>query len=169
MSYFQDQPTLLVHLHPKLFNAFDFGHAIPNKFHSSPNDNKSIKRKSKGDYHMLAVLSFRSGFVFSIISLSLSEFCNEPVYCTTWKRKQTMEYKPHRVCEQTKSKQTQNQVTSHSNWTSVILFNLAQKQGNGIIKGWLSYLTSGQKEDFLSVRYCLAQHDVWSWRQSNLL
>ena len=35
---------------------------------------------------------------------------------------------------QTKKK---SQVTSHSKWPSVILFDLAYKQGNGIIQGWL--------------------------------
>ena len=105
---------------------------------------------------MLSVLSLRPGIVFSINSLSLSRFCNDPVYCTTWKCKQTMEYKLHRICEQTKSKQKQNQVTSHSNSTNVILFHLAQKQRNCIIKGWLSYLTSEPKK-----KISCQKHIVW--------
>ena len=52
-----------------------------------------------------------------------------------------MEQQPHRACERTKSKQKQNQVTSHSNWPRVLLFDLAHKQCNGIIKGWLHCLT----------------------------
>ena len=39
-----------------------------------------------------------------------------------------------------KTKQKQNQVTSHSNWPRVLLFDLAHKQCNGIIKEWLYYL-----------------------------
>ena len=38
-----------------------------------------------------------------------------------------MEQIPHCACEQTKSKQKQNQVTSHSNWTRVLLLDLAHK------------------------------------------
>ena len=33
-----------------------------------------------------------------------------------------------------------HQVTSHSNWPCVLLFDLAHKQCNGIIKEWLHYL-----------------------------
>ena len=51
--------------------------------------------------------------------------------------------------ERTKSKQNQNQVTSHSNWPWLLLFNLVHKQCNGIIKGWLHYLTSESKGRFL--------------------
>ena len=47
-------------------------------------------------------------------------------------------------------------------------FNLAYKQYNGIIKRWFQYLT-GQTEDFLTIIYCLAQHDIWSWRKSNFI
>ena len=46
---------------------------------------------------------------------------------------QTMEQKPHRECERTKLKQKQNQVTPHSNLWSVLMFDLAHKQGSGII------------------------------------
>ena len=42
--------------------------------------------------------------------------------CTTWKLKQTMKQQSHRACERTKSKQKQNQVTSHSNWPRDLLF-----------------------------------------------
>ena len=61
--------------------------------------------------------------------------------CTTWKRKQTMEQQPHHTCEQTKSKQKQNQVTSHSNWPRVLLFGLVHKQCNCIkVSAWLSMI-----------------------------
>ena len=43
----------------------------------------------------------------------------------------------------------QNQVMSYSNWPRVLLFDLAHKQCNGIIKGWLHYLTSEPKGRFL--------------------
>ena len=58
----------------------------------------------------------------------------------------------HRAYKRAKLKQKQNQVTPHSNWPRVLLFNLAHKQCNGIIKGWLHCLQS-QKEDFLSIIY----------------
>ena len=60
-----------------------------------------------------------------------------------------MEKQPHRACERTKSKQKRNQVTSHSNLTRVLLFDLAHKQSNGIIKGWLHCLTSESIGRFL--------------------
>ena len=43
--------------------------------------------------------------------------------------------------KRTKSTQKQNQGTSHLNWQHVLLFDLAHKQCNGIIKGWLDCLT----------------------------
>ena len=46
-----------------------------------------------------------------------------------------MEQQTHSACEQTKSKQKQKQVTSHSNWPPILLLDLAHKQGSGIIKG----------------------------------
>ena len=54
------------------------------------------------------------------------------------------------TCELTKLKQTQNQVTSHSKWPRVLLFDLAHKQCNGIIKGRLYCLTSELKGRFLA-------------------
>ena len=54
---------------------------------------------------------------------------------------QTMEQQPHRACKRTKSKQKQNQVTSHSNWPRVLLFDSAHKQCSGIIKWWVHCLT----------------------------
>ena len=62
---------------------------------------------------------------------------------------QTIEQQPHRVCEWAKSKQKQNQVTSHSNWPRVLSFDLAHKQCNDIIKGWLHCLTPESIETFL--------------------
>ena len=41
-----------------------------------------------------------------------------------------------------------NQVTSHSNWPRVLLFDLAHKQCNGIIKWWLHFLTWESKGRF---------------------
>ena len=66
--------------------------------------------------------------------------------CTIWKRKQTTEQQLHLAFERTKSKQKQNQVTSHSNWPRVPLFKLAC---SGIIKGWLHCLTSESQGRFL--------------------
>ena len=56
-------------------------------------------------------------------------------------------FKWYRACERTRSKQ--NQVTSHSNSSSVLLFDLAHKQYNGVIKGWLHCLMSESKGRFL--------------------
>ena len=47
--------------------------------------------------------------------------------------------------EWTKSKQRQNQVTSHSNWAHILLFDLAHKQWNGIIKGSLRAISVNRK------------------------
>ena len=49
------------------------------------------------------------------------------------------------ACERTKSKQKQNQITSHSNWPRVLLFRVAHKQCNRIIKRWVHCLTSELK------------------------
>ena len=69
-------------------------------------------------------------------------FCNQCFIWTTSKCEQTMEQQAHHACEQTKSKWKQNQVTSHSNWSHVLLFNFAQKQHNSITKGWVHCLMS---------------------------
>ena len=47
--------------------------------------------------------------------------------------------------ERTKSKQRQNQVTSYSNWAHILLFDLAHKQWNGIIKGSLRAISVNRK------------------------
>ena len=47
-----------------------------------------------------------------------------------------------------KSKQKQNQVRSHSNEPSVLLFDLAHKQCNGIVKGWPHCYSSEWKGTF---------------------
>ena len=60
-----------------------------------------------------------------------------------------MENQPQCACERTKSKQKRNQVTWHSNWPRVHLFDLARKHCNFIIKGWLHCLTSESKGRFL--------------------
>ena len=44
---------------------------------------------------------------------------------------------------------TKNQVTSHSKWPRVLLFDLAHKQCNRIIKGWLHCLTPESVGKFL--------------------
>ena len=43
----------------------------------------------------------------------------------------------------------QNQVTSHSNWPRVLLFDVAHKQCNDVIKWWHLCLTSESKGRFL--------------------
>ena len=66
---------------------------------------------------------------------------------------QTMEQQPHRTCERTKSKQKQNQVTSHSNLPRVLLFDCAPKQCSGIVKGWFHCLTPDPIGRFLVIIY----------------
>ena len=61
----------------------------------------------------------------------------------------------YRACKQKKPKQKQNQVTWHSNWPLVLLFDLAHKQ---YIKynSWkvdFNVWRHSQKEDFLSITY----------------
>ena len=90
---------------------------------------------------MLSGPSVRSAFVFSINSLNLSGF---PFLCLAF-----LLTSFHFACERTKSKQKQNQVTSYSNWPHILLFDLAQKQCNDIIKGWLHCLTSESNGRFL--------------------
>ena len=94
-------------------------------------------------YHKMYFIYNYSRFKYLLV---LKSTC---FICTTWKRKQTMEEQPRRAYEQTKSKQIQNQVTSHSNQPSVLLFDLVHKQCNGIIEGWLHCLTSESKGRFL--------------------
>ena len=55
----------------------------------------------------------------------------------------------NRACGRTKSKQKQNQIMLHSNWPRVLLFYLAHKQCNGMIKGLLHCLTLESKGKFL--------------------
>ena len=77
--------------------------------------------------------------------------------CVTCKHKQTIEQQPHRACESTKSnKKIINKATSYSNLPRVLLFDLAHKQCNDIIKGWLHYLTSESKGRFLANTILLA-------------
>ena len=71
-----------------------------------------------------------------------SNFKRIPTSPHSYPLQQTMEKQPHRACKRKKSKQKQNQVTSQSNWPRILSFDLAHKQFNGIIKGWLHCLTS---------------------------
>ena len=87
---------------------------------------------------------------------------------TTWKCKQTMEQQPNRAYERTKLKQKQNQRTSHSNWSHVVLFDLAHKQCRASLKDTFS-LPSESKGIFLVNSILIAQHDAWSWRKPNFL
>ena len=88
-------------------------------------------------------------FLFLIIHIFRTHFAINLSFYTTWKRKKTMEHQQYHTYEQTKSKQKQNQVTSHSNWPSVLLFDLSHKHCYGIINGWRHCLTSESKRRFL--------------------
>ena len=104
------------------------------------NDNNTLKM------NIIVIL-----FAFLVLILQWTCFIS-----TTSKRKQTMEQQQHGACERTKTKQKQNQVTSHWNWARVLFSDLAHKQCNGIIKGCLSCLTSESKGRFL-IKYV----NVW--------
>ena len=106
-------------------------------------------------------------FLYTFLVLILQSVCF--IY-KIWKRKQTMEQQPHRACEQTTSKQKQNQVTSHSNWPRILLLDLAHKQVIVSLKYDFVVWHHSQKEYFLSIiNLCLAQHYIGSWRNSNFL
>ena len=65
----------LAHLGPIFFHHLDLRRPISNKPpSSSPNDNQSIKRKPNPRITISVIRSFRSVFVFSINSLTLSGF-----------------------------------------------------------------------------------------------
>ena len=78
--------------------------------------------------------------------------------------KQTIE-QLHRACERTKSKQRQNQVTSHSNWIRVVLFDLIHQQWYHQRMATLSGVRANKNLSILS----MTQQDVWSWCKSNFL
>ena len=80
-----------------------------------------------------------------------------------------MEDQPCHACEQTKSKQKQNQFTSDSNYPCVLLFDLAQKQCNGIIKRWLHCLTSELKPRFLVNKTIFVWFNMMPGRGANLI
>ena len=108
-------------------------------------------------------------FTFLLLMLQSTYFI-----CTSWKRKGTMEQQSHRTCEWIKSKQKQNKNKVTPNWPRILQFHLAHKQCNGIIKGWLHYLTSESKERFLVnnilLAWCLvmARLDVKNARKPNI-
>ena len=81
------------------------------------------------------------------------------LFCTTWKRKQTMEQQRHRACERMKS----------NTKSRPIQIDLAQKQCNGIIKRWLHCLTSESKGKFIFNNILMFDSACWSWRKSNFL
>ena len=57
---------------------------------------------------------------------------------------------PNDTVHLNKQNQNKNKTESrHSNWPRALLFDLAHKQSNGIIKGWLHCLTSESKGRFL--------------------
>ena len=94
-------------------------------------------------------------YLFTFLVLILQSTC---FIWTNWKRKykQTIEQQPNRACKRAILKQKQNQATSHSNLTPILLFDLAHKQCNGIIQGCFCCLNSeskGRKEGFLSIIY----------------
>ena len=119
----------------------------------------SCPKKSQKDFHLK---------LFTILVFILQSTC---FICTSWKCKQTMEQQSHGACEWAKSKQKQNKskVTLHLYWPPILLSDLAQKQCNGIIKGWLHYLMSESKGRFLVNNILLAWCLVMAQIQFSLI
>ena len=94
----------------------------------------------------------RNYLLFIIIHIFSTHFAiNLGFFWVFWhklKTSKTMDQQPDITCEGTKSKQKQNQVTSHSNWPRALLFDLAHRKCNGIMKGWFHCLTSESNERF---------------------
>ena len=66
-------------------------------------------------------------YLFAFLVLILQSTC---FICTTWKRKQTMEQQPNRVCEQAKSKQN---VTSRQIQIDHVIYYLIQSTNNVMV------------------------------------
>ena len=58
-------------------------------------------------------------------------------------------------------------ITSHSNWPRVLLFDLAHKQCNGIIKGWLHYLKSESNTRFFVNNISMSFLSIMSGHDAN--
>ena len=138
---FSRPPTLLVHLHPIFFHPLDLGRPISNDPPPPPPPPQFQTKASLSAswlYTLVCAVVHKYHemfFLFIIIHNLLLVLQLTCFISTTWKRKQTMEKQPHRACERMKSNQKLNQVMPHSNWPRVLLFDLAHKQCNGIIKG----------------------------------
>ena len=101
-------------------------------------------------YHEMSFIYNYSNFYYL--------FCNQPENVNKlWNNDRTV----NRAFERTKSKQKQNQVRSHWSWPRVILFDLAHKRCNGIIKGWLLCLTSEWKGRLLVSNIQLVFGSAW--------
>ena len=98
--------------------------------------------------------------LFIIIQIFSTHYAIDLFCLPNLKRKQNIKQQPHHVYEWTKSKQKQNQVTSHSNCTRILLFYLVHKQCNGIVKGLLHCLTS-ESNGRLPVNNILFFVSVW--------
>ena len=134
------------------------------QFQTNPpflSDNQSVKRKHnpkmtikcyqvgfRFQYQLINFIWLSFDFFSFRRSLTICFFVAFSCVCSC--PKQTIEQQQQRACEQTKSKQKQNQVVSRSNWPRVIVFDLPHKQCNGIIKGWFHCLTSASKGRFLN-------------------
>ena len=89
---------------------------------------------------------------FFSIHFAISLFCLHSL--------KTMEQQRHHACKPMKSKQKQND-HSHSNWPCI--------HAIVSLKDDFTVWRQTRKEDFLSIMYCLVQHDAWSWRKPNCL
>ena len=85
-------------------------------------------------YHKMSFIYNYSRFWYS--------FCNQPVLFSKLENVSNLWNDNRTVHVNKRNENKKNQVTSYSNWPSVLLFDLAHKQCSGIIKGWLHFLTS---------------------------
>ena len=109
------------------------------------------------------------------LSFDLFPFSWSPTICffvplyscvCSCKHKRTMEQQPHRECEWNQNKNKTKHVTFELTTHSIV--RLSPNNAMVSLKDDFTVWRQRQKKDFLSI-YCLAQHDVWSWRKSNYL
>ena len=152
LSNFQDPPPRLSIYFQSSFTSL----TLDVQFQTNPSSLPNFKRKPHyllfGGFMLWCVQlskNITKCLLFIITQIFSTHFAINLYFCTTWRRKQTMEKQPHHACERTKLKHKRNQVTLHSNWPRVLLFDLAHKQCSGIVKGWVLCLTSVSKWRFL--------------------
>ena len=118
-------------------------------------------------YSFVAVVqNIANCLLLIILYIFRTHFAMNLFFCTTCKRKETMEQRPHFACEGAKSKQRQNQVMYVAfklTTRSVVRFSPEKTQRYH--KGMVSLSDIRVKRKI--VYQYLTEHHVWSWRKSN--